>query len=112
MYDPERIERIEYIMRTLWAYVEVGDEIEFGLVGDPQFPDEYKLEQPVGIVVSINDCSSTMQVKTKDGLIIDVPAYSVDPKQIWDFTNEKIHKVLRRVRKRFDPGRGLTGLTD
>ena len=65
----KRLEKIEKIMPVFWSYVEEGDEIELGLVGDPLFPEEYKHERPHGMVTHVQSCSDdslTMQVKTKD----------------------------------------------
>ena len=92
MYEPKRVKKIEKIMTGFWSYVQEGDEVALGLVGDPLFPEEYKHDRPIGIVTHVQSCSDdslTMQVvKTKDGSVIELKSDSVDPKHIWEFTRE------------------------
>jgi hypothetical protein len=99
MYDAERLQKIGEIMPRFCSHVEVGDEIAFGLEGDPLFPDEFKSERPTGVVTKVKameDNGSTIRVQMKNGSSIDVPPHSVDPQRVWEFTDETFQNVLKR----------------
>tara|TARA_B100000787_G_scaffold165359_1_gene149143 strand:- start:21 stop:650 length:630 start_codon:yes stop_codon:yes gene_type:complete len=98
LYDAERLQKIGEIMPRFCQHVQEGDEIAFGLEGDPLFPAEYKEERPVGIVTKVKSAgdAATLRVQMKNGSVIDIPPHSVDPQRVWEFTDDTFQQVLKR----------------
>lgn len=98
LYDAERLQKIGEIMPRFCQHVQEGDEIAFGLEGDPLFPTEYKEDRPVGIVTKVKSTgdAATLRVQMKNGNVIDIPPHSVDPQRVWEFTDDTFQQVLKR----------------
>lgn len=99
LYDAERVKRLARIQRSFSSAVRVGDEVAFGLKGDPEFPPEYRSNRPIGKVVRVKGVgtdAAAIRVKLNSGSTVNVMPYSLDPRNVWEFTDEHWPKVKRR----------------
>lgn len=97
LYDPERLQKIGEILPGLCKYAEPGDEINLGLVGDPQFPDVYRGNRPSGVIDSIekhND--ATIINATIDGKQMSLSSTTIGAYDTWEFTKKGFDQVLKR----------------
>lgn len=100
MYSPDRVRKISEIMPKFSEHVAVGDEIALGLEGDPAYPASYKSSRPVGIVTNVTKTEHTgvdLKVRLQDGHKVKVAAHSIDPRYVWEYTDNSFQKVLQRA---------------
>jgi len=93
------VNRLARIQRSFSSVVRVGDEVEFGLAGDPLFPEEYRSSRPRGKVIRVKGVGTdgaSVRVKLASGSVVDVMPYSLDPRRVWEFTDEFFPQVLKR----------------
>lgn len=101
LYDSDRVSRIGNIARRFSTAVRVGDEVAFGLVGDPSFPEDFKASRPMGRVTRVKGVgtdSASIRVRLKTGSVVDIMPHTIDPRRVWEFTDEHFPKVLARTR--------------
>lgn len=106
VFDTDRVSRIGKIARRFATACRVGDEIEFGLKGDPLFPPEYASSRPTGKIIKVKNegtDSASLRVRLTTGRIVDVMPNTVDPKRVWEFTDDAFAKVLARNRSAEQP---------
>jgi len=101
MYNAERIQKISEIMPRFNAHVQPGDNVLFGLQGDPCFPASFSHHRPSGVVQRVKSSggsneNATIRVKMDNGQIKDIPFGSVNPEQVWEFSDLTFQKVLKR----------------
>lgn len=99
LYDTDRVTRIGKIARRFATACRVGDEIEFGLKGDPAFPPEYESSRPTGKIIRVKNegtDNASIRVRLTSGKVVDVMPHTVDPKRVWEFTDDTFPKVLAR----------------
>ena len=100
LYDSDRVRRLANVQRTFTTAVRVGDSLAFGIRGDPSFPPEYMEDRPTGVVKRVKNvgtCGASIRVKLdKSGKSIDVLPYQLDPRRIWEFTEECFPNVVKR----------------
>ena len=100
LYEASRVEKIGRIARRFSTAVRVGDEVEFGLMGDPEFPADYRSNRPGGKVIKVKNAgtdSASIRVRLTTGKSVDVMPHTVDPRRCWEFTDEHFPKVLART---------------
>ena len=105
LYDEDRVRRLARIQRSFSSCVRVGDEIAFGLVGDPLFPKEYRSNRPKGKVIrvkSVGTDGASIRVKLSSGSVVDVMPYNLDPRRLWEFTDDFFPAVVKRNQKSID----------
>lgn len=98
-YHADRVQKLAHIQRTFSCVVRVGDVIEFGMRGDPLFPAEYHEKRPTGKVLRVKGVGTdgaSIRVKLLNGVLVDVMPYNLDPRRVWEFTDEHYPTVLRR----------------
>jgi hypothetical protein len=106
IYESDRVGRIGRIQRAFNTAVRVGDVVEFGINGDPQYPPTYRNARPTGKVIKVkgvNTDGATIRVKLDTGGTTEVHPYSLDPRKCWEFKN--FDQVLQRTR-------AANGITD
>ena len=99
LYNEDRVRRLARIQRSFSSCVRVGDQIEFGLAGDPLFPQEYRGNRPKGRVIRVKGVGTdgaSIRVKLTSGSVVDVMPYSLDPRRVWEFTDEFFPQVVKR----------------
>ena len=99
IYDEDRVRRLSKIQRSFCSAVRVGDVVEFGLQGDPQFPEEYRSNRPAGKVIRVKGVGTdgaSIRVKLNTGSVVDVMPYSLDPRRVWEFSDEHFPNVVKR----------------
>lgn len=99
LYEEDRVRRLARIQRSFSSCVRVGDEVEFGLAGDPLFPEEYRSSRPQGKVIRVKGVGTdgaSIRVKLASGSVVDVMPYSLDPRRVWEFTDEFFPRVVKR----------------
>ena len=99
IYDEDRVKRLSKIQRSFCSAVRVGDIVEFGLQGDPQFPEEYRGSRPKGKVIRVKGVGTdgaSIRVKLNTGSVVDVMPYSLDPRRVWEFSDEHFPSVVKR----------------
>lgn len=97
IFDSDRVSKIGEIMPRFQQHVQPGDQIMLGLEGDPAFP--YGEDRPVGTVTrtkSLEDGSTSVRVRMNTGQSVTLQPNTVDPKQVWEFTDDSFQKVLAR----------------
>ena len=102
LYEEDRVRRLARIQRSFCSCVRVGDEVEFGLAGDPLFPQEYRNSRPKGKVIRVKGVGTdgaSIRVKLTSGSVVDVMPYSLDPRRVWEFTDEFFPEVVKRNQK-------------
>lgn len=102
LYSEDRVRRLARIQRSFSSCVRVGDEVEFGLAGDPLFPQEYRSNRPKGKVIRVKGVGTdgaSIRVKLTSGSVVDVMPYSLDPRRVWEFTDEFFPEVVKRNHK-------------
>jgi hypothetical protein len=102
LYNEDRVRRLARIQRSFSSCVRVGDEVEFGLAGDPLFPQEYRNSRPKGKVIRVKGVGTdgaSIRVKLVSGSVVDVMPYSLDPRRVWEFSDEFFPQVLKRNTK-------------
>ena len=102
LYKEDRVRRLARIQRSFSSCVRVGDEVEFGLAGDPLFPQEYRNSRPKGKVIRVKGVGTdgaSIRVKLTSGSVVDVMPYSLDPRRVWEFSDEFFPEVVKRNQK-------------
>ena len=102
LYKEDRVRRLARIQRSFCSCVRVGDEVEFGLAGDPLFPQEYRSSRPKGKVIRVKGVGTdgaSLRVKLATGSVVDVMPYSLDPRRVWEFSDEFFPEVVKRNQK-------------
>lgn len=102
LYEPERLEKIGNIMSRFRSNAKVGDEIEFGLKGDPEFPKEYLKDRPYGRIIRVKaggTDNASLKVRMNTGRVVVVPPHSVDKSRVWEFSDAHFPKVLERIER-------------
>tara|TARA_B100000683_G_scaffold277662_1_gene337782 strand:+ start:2292 stop:2933 length:642 start_codon:yes stop_codon:yes gene_type:complete len=100
-YDSDRVQRIGKIATKFASAVQVGDRIEFGMVGDPQYPAEYRSNRPCGVVTRVKNAGTdgaSIRVRLDSGRIADIMPHTIDPRRVWEFSEEDFPKVRARER--------------
>ena len=100
LYSQDRVKRLSCIQRSFCTAVRVGDLVEFGLKGDPHFPDEYLVNRPTGKVIRVKRVGTdgaSIRVKLTTGSVVDVMPYSLDPRRVWEFTDVHFPEVVKRT---------------
>lgn len=99
LYESDRVDRLARIQRSFSSAVRVGDHVVFGLKGDPAFPPEYRSNRPKGKVVRVKGVGTdgaSLRVRLDSGSLVDVMPYSLDPRRVWEFSDESFEKVVQR----------------
>lgn len=101
IYDTDRLTKIAEIMPRFSEHAEVGDEIMFGLEGDPAFPKDFENARPTGSIIRTKNTEhgKAFKVKMSTGKVVSVAPNSFDPQHVWEFTDESFQKVLERSMK-------------
>lgn len=105
IFDAERLSKIGQIMPRFSEHAQVGDEIMFGLEGDPQFPKDFETARPTGTIIKVKTTNqgNAFKVRMNSGKIVHVPPNSVDPQRVWEFTDDAFAKVLERSIQKESP---------
>ena len=99
LYEQDRVQRLSRIQRSFSSAVRTGDQIEFGLRGDPLFPPDYKSSRPQGRVMRVKGVGTdgaSIRVRLTNGSVVDVMPYTLDPRRVWEFTDDHFQKVVER----------------
>lgn len=77
----------------------VGDQVLMGLEGDPAFP--FKGQRPTAVVTKVSnkggdDVNLTLKLSTGEEKIVN--PYTIDPKSVWEFSDDTFTKVMERER--------------
>lgn len=101
LYSADRVAKISHICRKFATAVRVGDEIELGLLGDPEYPELYKKNRPKGIVTKVKGVgtdAASIRVRLTTGKLVDIMPHTLDPRRVWEFSDEHFSKVVARTR--------------
>ena len=99
-YDESRVAKLKEIIPRFVSHARVGDNIEFGLRGDPYWPAEFDSTRPKGQIVRVKGVGTdhaTIRVKTDKGAMVDIPAHNIDPRRVWEFDTPTFNRVLQRT---------------
>ena len=99
VYQQDRIDKISRIMPHFSKVAEVGDRVMMGLEGDPAYP--FGSERPLATVTGVknNGDDVIVNLRMDNGAEQSVSSMSINPKEVWEFTDDAFQKVMAREQR-------------
>tara|TARA_B110000046_G_scaffold177513_1_gene204381 strand:+ start:2371 stop:3033 length:663 start_codon:yes stop_codon:yes gene_type:complete len=114
LYAAQRVQEIQQIMPTFAKHLEKGDQFLMGIKDDKYFPATYRSSRPLmQMVRKVSTGNGGYDVIAKNmqtQKLSRIPANSVDPRFLWEYTKPTYENILARNDARYRSSRNVTSV--
>lgn len=101
-YDEDRVSKLREIVPRFNSHVRKGDKIAFGIKNDPFYPEKYKANRPLGVVLKVKNQGPNASIRVRMegtyGRTVDIAPHNLHPERLWEWQDDFFQTVLERTR--------------